>query len=58
MSGPRDVIFVTALALHVDAILTRFARVSDLRVTVHRPHAPIAATFDDAGVPVDRRRHG
>jgi dihydroneopterin aldolase len=58
MSGPHDVIFVTALALHVDAILKRFTQVSDLRVTVHRPHAPIAATFDGVGACIVRRRHG
>jgi 7,8-dihydroneopterin aldolase/epimerase/oxygenase len=41
-----------------DALLARFARVSGVRVTVHKPHAPIAATFDDVGVSVERQRHG
>jgi dihydroneopterin aldolase len=41
-----------------DAILERFTRVSAVRVTVHKPHAPIAATFADVGVTVTRSRHG
>ena len=40
-----------------DAILTRFATVSAVRVTVHKPHAPIAATFADVGVTIARSRH-
>jgi 7,8-dihydroneopterin aldolase/epimerase/oxygenase len=27
-----------------------------VRVTVHKPHAPIAATFDDVGVTITRTR--
>jgi dihydroneopterin aldolase len=41
-----------------DAILGRFAKVSAIRVTVHKPHAPIAATFADVGVTIARSRHG
>ena len=33
-----------------DAILAAFPRVSAVKVTVHKPHAPIAAIFDDVGV--------
>ena len=39
-----------------DAVLDRFAQVSAVRVTVHKPHAPIAATFDDVGVTLVRTR--
>jgi len=39
-----------------DAILTRFAKVSAVRVTVHKPHAPIAATFAGVGVTIARSR--
>jgi dihydroneopterin aldolase len=28
-----------------------------VRVTVHKPHAPIAATFADVGVTIARSRH-
>jgi dihydroneopterin aldolase len=38
------------------AVLDRFPQVRRVRVTVHKPHAPIAATFDDVGVIVERGR--
>jgi dihydroneopterin aldolase len=41
-----------------DAILDRFAQVMAVRVTVHKPHAPIAATFADVGVTLCRSRRG
>jgi dihydroneopterin aldolase len=40
------------------AILAHFTRVSAVRVTVHKPHAPVAATFDDIGVSIHRSRNG
>jgi len=40
-----------------DAVLTRCAQVHSVRVTVHKPHAPIDATFDDVGVTIERTRH-
>jgi dihydroneopterin aldolase len=39
-----------------EAVLERFRQVSSIRVTVHKPHAPIAATFADVGVTVSRHR--
>jgi len=39
-----------------DAVLARFAKVSAVRVTVHKPHAPIAATFAGVGVTIARSR--
>jgi dihydroneopterin aldolase len=39
-----------------DAVLAGFSQVSSLRVTVHKPHAPIAATFVDVGVSIERSR--
>ena len=41
-----------------EAILGRFAQVMSVRITVHKPHAPIAATFDDVGVTIERARRG
>ena len=38
------------------AILDGFPQVRRIRVTVHKPHAPIAATFDDVGVVIERSR--
>lgn len=39
-----------------DGILTAFPVVTSVRVTVHKPHAPIAATFADVGVTIIRKR--
>jgi dihydroneopterin aldolase len=38
------------------AVLERCPQVRSVRVTVHKPHAPIAATFDDVGVTITRAR--
>src|SRR5205085_11518613 len=40
-----------------DAILGAFPRVSAANVTVQKPHAPIAAIFEDVGVVLTRARH-
>ena len=39
-----------------DALLTAFSRVQSVKVTIHKPHAPIAATFSDVGVTLVRSR--
>jgi dihydroneopterin aldolase len=41
-----------------EALLAGFPKVSSVRVTVHKPHAPIAAIFNDVGVSILRTRHG
>jgi dihydroneopterin aldolase len=40
-----------------DAILEAFPRIRAVKVTVHKPHAPIAAIFEDVGVVLTRNRH-
>ena len=35
----------------------RFPRIDAVKVTVHKPHAPIAAIFEDVGVVLTRKRH-
>ena len=40
-----------------DAILTTFSRIRTVKVTVHKPHAPIAAIVEDVGVVLTRSRH-
>jgi 7,8-dihydroneopterin aldolase/epimerase/oxygenase len=40
-----------------DAILAVFPRIRAVKVTVHKPHAPIAAIFEDVGVVLTRSRH-
>ena len=39
-----------------DAVLAAFPRVNAIEVTIHKPHAPIAATFSDVGVTLVRKR--
>ena len=39
-----------------DAIFAAFPRVQAVKVTVHKPHAPIAAIFEDVGVVLVRTR--
>ena len=39
-----------------DAILVTFPRIRSVKVTVHKPHAPIAAIFEDVGVVLTRTR--
>ena len=39
-----------------EAVLSAFPKVSTIKVTVHKPHAPIAAIFDDVGVILTRHR--
>jgi 7,8-dihydroneopterin aldolase/epimerase/oxygenase len=41
-----------------DAILETFPRITSVRVTVHKPHAPVAAIFGDVGVTLERARRG
>src|ERR1700740_587702 len=40
-----------------DAILAAFPRIRTVKVTVHKPHAPIAAILEDVGVVLTRNRH-
>jgi len=37
-------------------LLAAFPRVQSVKVTIHKPHAPIAATFSDVGVTLVRSR--
>jgi dihydroneopterin aldolase len=45
-----------AAARVAEAVLSTFPNVATVRVTVHKPHAPIAAIFHDVGVSILRRR--
>jgi len=48
----------TAAGAVADALLAAFVRVRSIRVTVRKPHAPIAAIFADVGVTLTRHREG
>jgi dihydroneopterin aldolase len=39
-----------------DAILSAFPKITAVKIKVHKPHAPIAAIFDDVGVIITRQR--
>jgi 7,8-dihydroneopterin aldolase/epimerase/oxygenase len=41
-----------------DEVLASFPPVASVRVAVHKPHAPIAAIFNDVGVTILRTRGG
>jgi dihydroneopterin aldolase len=47
-----------AAGVVAEALLVGFPKVSSVRVTVHKPHAPIAAIFNDVGVSILRTRQG
>ncbi len=47
-----------AAAAVADALIDGFPQVVSVRVTLHKPHAPIAAIFNDVGVSILRKRHG
>jgi 4-hydroxy-tetrahydrodipicolinate reductase len=46
------------IKLHMEAYLGAPESFDAVRITVRKPHAPIAAIFGDAGATVTRRRHG
>jgi dihydroneopterin aldolase len=56
--GRRYRLVETAAGAVAKAVLDRFPKATAIRVTVHKPHAPIAAAFDDVGVTIVRSRHG
>jgi dihydroneopterin aldolase len=41
-----------------DAVLAAYPRVAQIRVTVRKPHAPVAAVFEDVGITLTRARRG
>jgi len=45
-----------ASASGAGAVLSAFPKIISARVTVHKPHAPIAAIFEDVGVVLTRTR--
>jgi dihydroneopterin aldolase len=55
-SAQRFRLIETAAGRVADAVLAAFPRVNSIEVTIHKPHAPIAATFSDVGVTLVRKR--
>jgi dihydroneopterin aldolase len=57
-TGRRCRLVEAAAGAVADAILQEFPPVTSIEVTVRKPHAPVAAVFDDVGVTLVRTRHG
>jgi dihydroneopterin aldolase len=55
-SAQRFRLIEAAAGKVADAVLAAFPRVNTVSVTIHKPHAPIAATFSDVGVTLLRKR--
>src|SRR6478672_4924383 len=53
-NDPVDLI--ETLAQRIADVCLRDARVADVEVTVHKPHAPIQATFQDVALTINRSR--
>ncbi|MBV9348948.1 MAG: dihydroneopterin aldolase [Pseudolabrys sp.] len=56
--GARYKLIEAAAGKVADAIFAKFPKVRAIEVTIHKPHAPIAATFDDVAVTLIRKRNG
>ena len=56
--GRRYRLIEAAAGAVADEVLSTFPRIASVRVTVHKPHAPIAAIFNDVGVTILRKRRG
>lgn len=54
--GQRFRLIEAAAGRVADAVLDAFPRVRSVKVTIHKPHAPIAATFSDVSVTLRRER--
>jgi 7,8-dihydroneopterin aldolase/epimerase/oxygenase len=54
--GQRFRLIEAAAGQVASAVLAAFPRVRNIKVTIHKPHAPVAATFSDVGVTLVRTR--
>jgi dihydroneopterin aldolase len=57
-TGRRWRLVEAAAGAVADAVLQEFPRIESLRITVRKPHAPVAAVFGDVGVTLLRTRRG
>ena len=54
--GQKFKLIEAAAGKVADAVLAKFTAVRVVEVTIHKPHAPIAATFSDVGITISRSR--
>ena len=57
-TGKRCRLVEAAAGAVADAVLQNFPRIETVRITVRKPHAPVAAVFTDVGVTLVRSRRG
>jgi len=57
-TAKRNRLLEAAAGRVADALIARFPAIAAVRVTLRKPHAPIAAVFADVGVIVTRARNG
>jgi len=57
-TGKRYRLVEAAAGAVAEAVLQNFPRIESVRVTVRKPHAPVAAVFTDVGVTLVRSRRG
>ncbi len=55
-AGQNYYLLERAAGAVAEAVLSSFPKITAIRVTVHKPHAPIAAIFEDVGVTLYRTR--
>lgn len=55
-TGQKHKLIEAAAGKVAEAVLAKFPRVQAVEVTIHKPHAPIAASFRDVGVTLRRKR--
>lgn len=57
-TGKRYRLVEAAAGAVADAVLQNFPPIQSVRITVRKPHAPVAAVFTDVGVTLTRTRRG
>lgn len=57
-TGKRYRLVEAAAGAVADAVLQNFPRIDRVRISVRKPHAPVAAVFTDVGVTLTRSRRG
>ena len=57
-TGKRYRLVEAAAGVVAEAVLQNFPHIETVRITVRKPHAPVAAVFTDVGVTLVRSRRG
>jgi dihydroneopterin aldolase len=57
-TGKRWRLVEAAAGAVAEGVLQNFPKIDKVRITVRKPHAPVAAVFTDVGVTLTRSRRG